>query len=650
MKSCSLGYMQMQLLSNTPQDCFCLVDIGTTVDWDDMSDNLLNFTYRSGVDDTSVRIVDEKPSSSIPMQAAMCVYKNSDLIGSGANAPRSPVGGCEPITSIWITDRSSAGVVVAVYGYEQNIPLAVFHTNVPTDTIEDARWFVWAPDGSNTLCHLLDKIEGVNMTESSSYHSGISESALKSTSVCRQHMEDARSRASAMVTAYRAYVKDVLDLKIVDFHHGAYTFKVGKIRSEVRFDQYHMSMPNAAFKDMVAKLVTTDKHLSLVTLMENILKDVKGIKVGLVDLEYRHDTNKFTYINQIRINKDDISACFAAVTRFTKTADYNKFLTEISRTSIKLQTILRSGVLLKLLRGNGNNTPIELRSLSEHPKLGRFSWDTVANAQSGYNAFIALGNNSNITASSRVLEFPLTIKKDFRKSAYVTFLGKDRQLNSDLDTFINFCRNNYGGTHLKVRFEPSTRPATVPACNIDFTIVERLFRMDRYFEEKDRIIPSHVYTFVNETYKVKNYRIADSTEAWQFFAGLMPALSADFKSNIDEKLDGVVQSLELLDSVIKRYGIVEHKNSQDRVDFFLVTGESGSIYKVNLAGGVYRHKMAHDTDVTTNDEYICIDPASGHGQSSDLGFNYTVSVMMALTNDSVIAPSIYTLADRLRPR
>lgn len=641
----SLGYIRMQQLSNVPQDGFCLGEIGTVVDWGDLSKNPLDFTYRSGVDDPSNRIVDEKPSSAVSMGTARRLYENADLASFGATAPRSQTGGCEPITSIWTVECTYQGRVVAVYGYNKDIPLSVFHTLSDTDSLSDKRWFMWAPEGANMVCHLHDEISGIGV---SSYRgSSIEDNALKTTNWYRQHMSEVRTRTSALVGAYRAYVKDVMDLKVPDFHHGAYAFKVGETRSEVRFDQYHMSMPNAAFKQVVAKLVATDKHMPIGFLMENVLKDVKGIKVGLVDMAYRHEENKFTYINDIRINKDDVASCLAAVTRFTETVAYNKFLRETSRTPIKLQTILRNGILLKLTRGN-SGTPVELKTLSTHARLKKFSWDSVANAQTGYNAFLALGNNSNASVAARVMEFPLAVRKDYRKPAFVTFLGKERQLTSDLDTFINFCRNSYGGSHLCIKFESSTRPSGAPTCNIDFTLVERLFKLDRYFVDKDRVIPGHVYVYRKEEYNTKCYHIADSVEAWQFFADLMPTISADFKSNIDEKLEGVVQSLDLLENVIKRYGIEEHKDSQGRVDFFLVTGESGSIYKVNLAGGVYRYKMSYDTEVTKNDEYICIDPAAGHGHSSDLGFNYTISVMMALTNDSVVAPSIYTLADRLR--
>ena len=266
----SLGYIRMQQLSNVPQDGFCLGEIGTVVDWGDLSKNPLDFTYRSGVDDPSNRIVDEKPSSAVSMGTARRLYENADLASFGATAPRSQTGGCEPITSIWTVECTYQGRVVAVYGYNKDIPLSVFHTLSDTDSLSDKRWFMWAPEGANMVCHLHDEISGIGV---SSYRgSSIEDNALKTTNWYRQHMSEVRTRTSALVGAYRAYVKDVMDLKVPDFHHGAYAFKVGETRSEVRFDQYHMSMPNAAFKQVVAKLVATDKHMPIGFLMENVLK------------------------------------------------------------------------------------------------------------------------------------------------------------------------------------------------------------------------------------------------------------------------------------------------------------------------------------------------------------------------------------------
>jgi len=553
--------------------------------------------------------------------------------------------GCVPISSIWRKAiPPGSGSMLAVYGYDLAVPLVIGFSGLSKNDAMTMRWVSWISDGGYLSVTLHQEIDGFDYSDY-----GGTKDPIRMSSICKAVCNDTRETNSKLVAAYRRYVADVLELKVPDFTHGQFSFKVGTSRSEAKFDQYHLSVPNEAFKQLVSKVVVTDRSYSLQYLVETVLHDVDGLSVGNVSLKYRHDKGGFTYINGIRINRDDVSPCLAALTRFTDTASYNVHLKSISRISLKLQALLRSGTSLKMARHHTANR-VNITELQLNSKLAEFDWGSVESLNTGYNAFMALSANGD---TSRVVEIPIPIEKEYRKAAYFTFLGKKRKILSSLDTFCNFCRNTYSGntmeSYLAVGESTGSRPAEAASyASVDSAIAERIFKLDQLIDPADHIIPSeHMVKDVDKQYGKSQYRIASETEAWKFFSELPGILFEELKVNISERLRAVVQTLELLEKTVERYGITKHKNKNGLVDYFLVTGESGSIYKVNLAGGVFRYKMAYDSVVANHDEYICIDPAGGHGKSSDVGFNYTVSVMMALTNDSVVAPSIYTLADRL---
>ena len=602
--------------------------------------------YSRGESDHDKSLFHTLPVRTVDLRAlrpAELVYHNADLEQSGCRIGTEEFPGYMPISRIWLrrapaldtkTNVSlppTAMAVMVVYGLDLSKPLLVTHCPDKAKDYGTLRWAAWRGGEDGVLW--VDLAGGLEEMACSRPLTASAEYRRWNDGICLY-----RTR---LAEAYQAYSVKAKALEIADFAHSNVVFHMDRPKCRAIVDTYRIDMSVTAFRALVAEVLTSNDAWSLYKLVENGPLHRQELTIGKVSMTYRHETGKLTYINGIRVNKDDADYCLAAVARFQSTAEYNNLLREVSRTSLKLQKRLREGAMIALPVGD----TVSMKSLQTHSRLSKFAWNTLSPPpQTGYNAFNALMGN----VAGKVMDLPLALRKDFRKAMQVEFLGKWRTLDmrSDIDVFLNYCDGHGSSRTLLLIDEPqSQRYRPIGAPDVNFRLVSRLVNFDSLLSPADGVVPRSY--LVPTSGKPGFSSIAPSMEAWTFFSDVKERLTTGLHEILEDKMAGVVQSLDLLERTVARYGIVEHLDNVGKVDYFLVTGESGSIYKVNLAGGVFKYRMAGTTSVSDIDEYICIDPASGHGSGSAIGFNYTVAIMLALTSDSFVAPSIYTLKNRL---
>lgn len=441
--------------------------------------------------------------------------------------------------------------------------------------------------------------------------------------------EDADIRYDNLLKVkYNEFVKDVIDGKVPEANHGIYRFVRLDKSWEIWFDQYCLSVPKKAAEKVVKPLfdLADDKKKTI----RELLALCEGSQVLLNGIALTYSVkNNFHYVCGVRVNLEDIDRALTAIVRYSTLEKYKEFLHDVNRIPFKLRDVIDSGMQFTFAANLDQQTIARLTKKGEK-LFDEFDQGTLNSSEStGFSYFAQQPNTVTMRCS---------VRRVGRKMPEIEMFGDWRRI-SKLDNLLTLSKD---------RNNRSSRTLTFTGDSLgdgERNVLQRVFQIDGCLHEEDAVIKSSILfsptTGGSQSEDRKELRI--DTKSKKVVSNIMDTLLSGIAAQLTTATDAVAKSKDLLFSTVKEHGVRTLANDKKKITGFIVTGQTGNQYRLQLNGGVFKYMIRGESKPTMQGEYICIDPATGHGKSQAVGFDYVVSVMMALICDRDSSDVIFTL-------
>jgi hypothetical protein len=377
------------------------------------------------------------------------------------------------------------------------------------------------------------------------------------------------------------------------------------------------------------------------TILISMLKDTElRISVNNCSVQYSDTVTssgaQLHYVNGKKISAPDLDEVLQRVTCYPDNQEaYDTYVARISRISLKFHRSVTEGIDFRL--NNTGSIAHFLGAEQDMPELAIGGSDSLP--------------GTRVSDSSIKLKFR---KERAGKKGEVFFIEKWRTV-SKFDTFLDragagsiyhgnngyFCTTNIRRScdawsqwdDLKSRYGDAVMEA------LD-SLVRKLVLMDNFFDPGDRVFAGFYRHLDSKGALQPSSTLDPSTDLIDFCIELCTLFASDFKTYLEEEVQRIKASRESLEAAIKRTStevIQNHPHHHRRV--YRVTGKSGLRYDI-------REDTAAVYDANTNG-HICIVKASSE---LSFGYDYIISLINSLANDSRTAKNIYTVNNLLGKR
>lgn len=440
--------------------------------------------------------------------------------------------------------------------------------------------------------------------------------------------EDADIRYDNLLkTKYNDFVKDVIDGKVPEANHGIYRFVRLDKSWEIWFDQYCLSVPKKAAEKVVKPLfdLADDKKKTI----RELLALCEGSQVLLNGIALTYSVNNnFHYVCGVRVNLEDVDRALTSIVRYSTLEKYKEFLHDVNRVPFKLRDVIDSGMQFTFA-ANLNQQTISRLTKKGEKLFDEFDQGSLNSSEStGFSYFAQQPNTVTMRCA---------VRRVGRKMPEIEMFGDWRRI-SKLDNLLTMSKDRNNRASRTLLLEGDTLETG------EQNVLQRVFQIDGCLHDEDAVINTNVLsapTSGSQTEDRKVLRIDNKSK--KVVSNIMDTLLSGIASQLSTATDAVAKSKDLLFATVTEHGVRTLTNDKKKITGFIVTGQTGNQYRLQLNGGVFRYLIRGESKPTMQGEYICIDPATGHGKSQAVGFDYVVSVMMALICDRDSSDVIFTL-------
>lgn len=463
-----------------------------------------------------------------------------------------------------------------------------------------------------------------------------------------------RDKFSYLLTYKKQYLERYLGGELPDAFINIFKAEGNTLRYTDSVIEFHNREDTARALRAIITQDTNDYETLFMLMAEQFTNSEHGLSVNGVSVRHTTETrvNKalvdvtLNYINGKRIPKSDVEECIRRALCYPDGEEqYNTFLSEVSKVSLKFHKAVLRGIPVRLYEGD--LAAMDRLSPTEDGFKGLFEaksdGDIIQNGFNHYTWGNAFADTHMRTRKCKGKKSQVFLMDQWRTIAnFDAFYSRasdphrkgSRSLtHASMDGVFNHSytyasRFDRGGGDEELSGSKVLSRACIHVLNI-------MVRLDAFLVPSDRMICGKLTRHNPESliggYNSSALSIPKSMQTYAL--SIVREFAKGFEDAFQDARDRLDRSRELLANVIEKTQ-TELRTVGDRTDY-IVTGTSGNRYRIDGAShGVYDMTGAH----------ICIVRAM---VTDVVGFDYLCSLILALSQDKRTAKSIYTLEKHL---